>query len=259
MDNDPELEVIRHQMEGTRASLADKLDTLENQVIGTVQGATDAVAHTVEDVKSAVGSVTDTVQETVESVKEAFNLSEHVRRHPWMSLGGAVAAGFVGGYLLGPSRSEERRSEEWAELWEDLPLRQASRPVAAPVPPPSQEESEGGILQTLKGLAIGTLMNLVREVASSSLPDNLKPDVLKLVDDFTTKLGGKPLHRSEESESGDGQQSASQREEQPSTKGGRQNGHGNKAKMGGQMGAAQGEGQEPVGKSHRRRTPPGRR
>jgi len=252
VDNELELEVIRHQMEGTRASLTEKLDTLENQVIGTVSQATDAVAHTVEDVKSAVGSVTETVQETVQSVKEAFNLSDHVRHHPWAMMGGAVAAGFIGGYLLGPSRSQQEA--------EPAPRAPAPpSPAAAPESSSSREESDTGLLQTLKGLAIGTLMNLVREVVSSSLPDNIKPDVLSVVDDFTTRLGGRPLRREEETDSGDGQQSAPRTEATSSQKGGRHNGNGDKAKMGGQVGATQGEGQEPVGRPDRRRSPPRRR
>jgi len=236
-------------MEGTRASLADKLDTLENQVLGSVHEATDAVAHTVEDVKSAVGSVTDTVQETVQSVKEAFNLSEHVRQHPWMSLGGAVATGFLGGYLLGPSRSQEK-----AEPAARVPPPPAPSPAAS-----SGEENEGGILETIKGLAIGTLMNLVREVVSESLPENLKPDVLKLVDNVTTRLGGQPFRSKEETESGDEEQSPSATDEQSSAKGGRHNGHGEKVTVGGEVGGTQSEGHEPGGRPDRRRSPPRRR
>jgi len=250
-------------MEGTRASLAEKLDTLENQVLGTVHQATEAVANTVEDVKSAVGSVTGTVQETVESVKEAFNLSEHVRRHPWLSLGGAVATGFLGGYLLGPSRSREERPQEWAEQWAELspPQHAPSAPSFAPQAPPAREESEGGILQTVKALAIGTVMNLVRDFVAESLPENLKPDVLQLINDVTTRLGGKPLPGREEAASGNGHPSASGPEESAPARRGRHNGHHrDKAQeAAGETGTAQGESQEPGVKPDRRRSPPRRR
>jgi hypothetical protein len=69
---DNELEVIRDEMEQTRASLADKLGALEEQVRETVSGATEAVSSTVEGVKDVVSTVSD----TVDSVKEQFSLSK---------------------------------------------------------------------------------------------------------------------------------------------------------------------------------------
>jgi len=144
---DNELEVIHHEMEETRASLADKLDTLENEVLGTVHNATAAVAHTVEDVKSVVGTVTDSIQDTVESVKEAFNLSEQVRRHPWAMLGGAAAAGFLGGWLLGPSRREPKTADingSW---------RVPAPPPVAEKPPEPAPESGSVLLRSMPSRA----------------------------------------------------------------------------------------------------------
>ena len=57
-------EVIRQQMEDTRASLSEKLESLEQQVVGTVHDARDAVA------------------DTVQSVKDAFDIKLQTRRHP---------------------------------------------------------------------------------------------------------------------------------------------------------------------------------
>src|SRR5262245_55877302 len=98
---DEQPKVIRHQMEETRASLTEKLETLEHQVVGTVQGATSAVTETVENVKEAVAetveTVKGTVRETVETVKETFDLSRQVDRHPWLMVGGSVALGFLCG------------------------------------------------------------------------------------------------------------------------------------------------------------------
>src|SRR5713226_6434711 len=93
MDNEPE-EVIKQQMLETRASLAEKLETLEQQVVGTVHSATSAVTDTVESVK-------DAVQHTVEAVKDTFDLSHHVREHPWLMVGGSVTVGFAAGCLTG--------------------------------------------------------------------------------------------------------------------------------------------------------------
>ena len=54
-----ETEMIRHQMEGTRKDLADKVEQLEAKVAGTV-----------ESVSETVGNVTETVQGTVEGHQE---------------------------------------------------------------------------------------------------------------------------------------------------------------------------------------------
>jgi ElaB/YqjD/DUF883 family membrane-anchored ribosome-binding protein len=196
---DNELEVIHHEMEEKRASLAEKLDTLENHVLGTVQEATEAVSHTVEDVKSVVDTVTDNVKETVESVtetvKHTFDIGDHVRNHPWGMFCGAVAAGFVGGRILVPARSEQE------------PV--TASPPPAPSPPAPRraaarsEEPESGmteLLQRVKGLALGALMKVVRDVVSEALPDSMKADVMNVMDDFTTKLGGKPVPASSASD-----------------------------------------------------------
>jgi len=96
---DRELEVIRDEMETTRANLADKLGALETQVRETVSTASETVTSTVEGVKEVV----DTVSETVGSVTETFNISKKVEEHPLLSMGIALAAGFALGQLTGGS------------------------------------------------------------------------------------------------------------------------------------------------------------
>jgi ElaB/YqjD/DUF883 family membrane-anchored ribosome-binding protein len=113
MDN--ETEVILEQMEGTRASLAQKLETLENQVVGTIHEATSTVSETVQQVKDAVTdtvetvkdtvegtveTVKDTVQDTVETVKDTFDIRRQVENHPWLLFGGSFAVGFVAAQLM---------------------------------------------------------------------------------------------------------------------------------------------------------------
>jgi len=262
VDNERELEVIHHQMERTRASLADKLDTLENQVLGTVKDATSAVAdtvqdatsavtHTVEDVKSAVGSVTDSIQDTVQSVKdtvkETFDLHEHFRRHPWAMMGGSVAAGFFAGWMLGPpSRREETPARAIPppmprESYQSLP---PSEPVA------STNGSAGipAILEKLKGMAVGSIMGVLRKMVLDVAPENFKADLTRLVDDVTTKLGGKPVQDSEE-ESGE--------EQRPSSEGVTNGRH--KQPEDEQPAASGAESPRNAGKQDRRRTAQGRR
>lgn len=230
MDN--ELEVIRLQMEEKRASLADKLEDLESRVMETVQGATAEVSHIVDEVKSTVNSVTEGVQETVETVKETFtegvhdtvetvkqtlNVPDHIRRHPWLAVGGAVAAGFAGGYLLGsPSRSkngswDSHRLDAAAAAepaWSPQSSRFTETPASRPAAEPASESAFGpalsaiedagmGALKTVRELAIGTLMGVLGQVAANSLPPFLKDEASKLVTDLTTRLGGKVLDLSD--------------------------------------------------------------
>jgi len=108
-------DVIRDQMEDTRTSLTEKLETLEQKVASTVDSAATNVAETVEAVKETVqetvSTVKDTVQDTICTVKEtvregvgavkdAFDIPGHVERHPWLMLGGSVALGYVVGRLV---------------------------------------------------------------------------------------------------------------------------------------------------------------
>jgi ElaB/YqjD/DUF883 family membrane-anchored ribosome-binding protein len=200
----PDPETIRRKMEATRSSLAEKLEVLEQKVTDTVEGATSAVTETVENVKETVTetveAVKDTVEETVESVAKAFNLSEQVQRYPWAMFGGSVALGFVGGLLLGPARP-------WGQAERPTPssplLEEAPEPVASYTPPTSREAETrrpgwwdqllstfGSEIDKVKGLALGALGGIVRDLAAEVVPENVKPMVTDLINDVTSKLGG---------------------------------------------------------------------
>jgi len=206
---DNELEVIRHQMEHTRSSLADKIEALETEFRGTVEGATSAVANTVETVQETVANVKESVQETVETVRESLDVRKHVERHPWAMFGGAVAVGWVAGYMFGGRGS--RRPKPAEATPPPLPTVRngaeyrngASRKAAA------ADEESGPLhssFQALKGLAVGTLMGVLRDVLVQAVPSNLASDLAGVVDDMTTKLGGKPLRRNDDAnESGPGE------------------------------------------------------
>jgi len=128
--------MIRQQMEETRSSLQEKLETLEHQVVNTVQESVAAVTDTVESVKTAVqdtvdtvkdtvqgtvdtmkdtvqgtvDSVKDTVQETVATVKEHLDVRQYVERNPWAMFLGSAAVGYIGGYLLQGGTPAPRRT-----------------------------------------------------------------------------------------------------------------------------------------------------
>jgi ElaB/YqjD/DUF883 family membrane-anchored ribosome-binding protein len=208
---DHELEVIRDQMDETRASLANKLEALESQVRDTVQSATDTVASAVDGAKEVVSSVSEgakqvveKVSETVESVKESLSVNHYVEQYPWASLGVAVAAGFVAAQLLPRSTSGRRAQEPPLGAGGYFTGGQPS-----PAEPARREESSGlgnaleGIAKTavttVEQLAVGTLMSVVKDLVTSSLPKEWQGDLKRAVDDITTRLGGKvmegnPLH-----------------------------------------------------------------
>jgi len=206
--------MIREEMEGKRAALADKLEALESQVRDTVQSATDTVASAVDGAKEVVSSVTEgakevveTVTETVESVKESLSVSRYVEQYPWASLGVAVAAGFVTAQLLPSSRSTS------GDMSEALPPASSgsyqATPTAASSYQPgatesSHQEENGawtGALKgvwdtavgTLEGLAVGTLMGAVKEMVTHGLPQQWQGELTRMVDHVTTQLGGKVM------------------------------------------------------------------
>jgi len=202
---DNELEVIRDEMEQTRANLAEKLEALESQVRETVSGATEAVSSTVEGVKDVV----ETVTETVENVTETFNVSKQVEQHPWMALGAAVATGFVAAQVIG--RASQSSPPSHAASTNGAAAHPAVAHPAAGAPQAQPERHEhpvmdslksmlpdmGGVMHTLVGslggLAVGSLMGVIREFATHELPKEWHGDVTKLIDEVTSQLGGKPL------------------------------------------------------------------
>lgn len=220
MDNEPrhDPEVIRQEMCATRTRLTERLEALERQMLGDVHAVTDAVNETVANVKGAVHDTVGTVcgaasslrqslGETVAGVKETLDVERHVAQHPWLMVGGAVAAGFVTARLLSRIAPPPPRPGP-AVMTFAAPL-----PAPAPAPPPSPPESavaparaprEPGLvascLQTfqpelhkLKGLAIGTLFGVLKDCLRQSVPETLQPQLAEVVDDVTTKLGGRPL------------------------------------------------------------------
>jgi len=202
--------VIRDEMEQTRANLANKLGALENQVRETVSGATEAVSSTVEGVKEVV----ETVSETMESVTETFNVSKQVEQNPWLAFGAAVATGFVVAQVLGrsshptpaPAPVPPRPPEP-----QNLPRLDTVRTQPAQAARHEEPKQESGLLHslesmlpdvsgvmhtmtsTLGGLAVGSLMGVIRDLAANGLPQEWKGEVTRLVDQVTTQLGGKTL------------------------------------------------------------------
>jgi ElaB/YqjD/DUF883 family membrane-anchored ribosome-binding protein len=189
-----EPEVIQKQMEQTRAALAEKIETLEQQVTDTVSSAASAVTETVENVKDAVGETVETVKE---SVKTTFDFAGHMDRHPWLFMGGAVAAGYFGGRLLEQaSATPARPGRPRRTTFEPMGLSSQGRMDVAPQP-----ESPGWLsvltnrfgreIDQIKSLAIGAAIGMARDALVDAAPETLRPQLKDTINDITEKLGGK--------------------------------------------------------------------
>jgi ElaB/YqjD/DUF883 family membrane-anchored ribosome-binding protein len=215
MDHDTE--VIRQQMEQTRASLADKLETLENQVVHTVQEATEAVHDTVTNIKEAanetVSQVKDTMHETMQNVREAFDIPLQVQRHPWAMMAASVGVGYLGGTLLAHAHGGDRQmrrltQQHWTGTEADhgrsrmdaAELPATSRPMTMTEPLRSSgswldslARSFAPELNKLKGLAVGAMVAVARDLVTPNLPPQLQPQVQQMFDDVNTRLGGQAI------------------------------------------------------------------
>jgi len=216
MANDEE--VIKRQMEETRSSLAEKLETLENKVVDTVSGATDAVTGTVESVKDAVegtvGSVKNTVTETVESIRDTFNLRLQMERHPWLILGGCVGVGFLLGRMIPRARGpgHQRIARGMAYAGHEAPRPVMETPRATPPERETHAASAAAIgrsarkswlsdlgqvlepeINRLKSMAIGTGMAYLRNLVSQVVPEHFRDQVHGMIDNVNEKLGGQKV------------------------------------------------------------------
>jgi ElaB/YqjD/DUF883 family membrane-anchored ribosome-binding protein len=197
MDQEPD--VIRHNIEQTRSALTDKLETLETQVRGTVDNARASVQETIQTVRS-------TVSETVESIRQSLDLKQHVRQHPWVTLSGSIATGFlVGSYLQRAANGHRApsRPRGLGSVREDGRERAAALQAAAPMPPGPPAEPRRGMLgrllhefddeiEQVKQLAIGASMGLLRDYLKKNLPQ-FEQQIGEVIDSATHKLGGKPM------------------------------------------------------------------
>lgn len=273
-----EPEVIQRELDETRHSLAEKLGAIGEKVSGTVDNVTETVENVTETVEQTVEAVTGTVQavgetaqETVEAVKQAFNFTEQYQNHPWLFFAGSVALGFVGGKLVENVGSRRERAPEpffhshrngngHAETYA---TRAAERFFDEPVSTAPAEQGNGkaresgsttswlgrlaehfgGELNKLKGLALGTMFGVARDMITQALPTKLKSELGNVFDSMTETAGGKPIHGpvlDEENQVGP-EQSKGEEYEKPYS-----------AEMDRPVGAAQGKGKTGMGKPDRR-------
>jgi ElaB/YqjD/DUF883 family membrane-anchored ribosome-binding protein len=197
------IEVIEEEIEQTRTGLADKLEALTQKLSGTV-----------EDVGETVENVVETTKETIHNIKDTFNIPKQVEEHPWLAMGASVLVGFVGGKLLGSLTSGGNGHAGYASngMAESIPQRMATASEYAPEPPQyeapyeeSHDQSRGWLaelgqhfapeINKAKGLALGTMFGVIRDMVSQALPESLKNQVAKVFDDVTEKVGGEPIQQ----------------------------------------------------------------
>ncbi len=188
-------EEIEREMACTRESLTGKVAALENQVVGTVQTAADTITGTVEAVKSLVTqapeAVTDTVKQAAaavsETVKDTFDITGHVRRYPWASVGASAMLGCIVGWLV--SRRQSLGAPEGY-----VPARAgaaASHVPMAAAPESAAAERTPGVLDELFGMLGAKAKELAHtalESVSAAVKENIQTGVPKLVEDAASRL-----------------------------------------------------------------------
>jgi len=221
MDQEPD--VIRQQIDDTRSSLTDKIETLESTVRATIEDAKETVEGTIENVKvtveDTIQNVKDSVSETVDTVKQSFDLCYQTEQRPWMMLGCSLAAGFVVGRLVEGQRHprtwdlEGRGYHPTNHGTPQTQFRSEERPPSSNGHAQQAVSSTGSgwasqlltqfqpEINMLKSIAIGAAFAVLRDVAKQSLPQ-LAPQIGELADSVTSKLGGEPIRQPMMSRSG---------------------------------------------------------
>jgi ElaB/YqjD/DUF883 family membrane-anchored ribosome-binding protein len=222
----PEKEVIKQQMDQTRAALTEKLETLENQVIGTVHDTSSTVSNTVHNVgdtvRDTLHDVRATVNEVMASVRDALDVTRQIRRHPWLMMGGSVFAGYFGGRVLEsvetgrfpPRASLSSQSEQFLPAGTEADRGSYESPAVPSHSGSSFLEALVGTfapeIAKLKGMAVGAAVGLMRDKISEAVPPQFQQNLVDLMDRFTVKLGGEPtppgamLGKGEEAEEREG-------------------------------------------------------
>ena len=174
-------EMIREQMDKTRASLFGKLESLEHQVSQTVQTTGAAVNATVEAVQETVETVTGAVQDAVHSASNAFDVPRQIDRHPWLALGGSVAVGFLAAELLHRLKNSAQQPDKatascpFAESTGHENTKPAVQSAAAGAALAAAYESgvKSSSWQQLRSMAVGALMGIAQDVVSRAIPPML--------------------------------------------------------------------------------------
>ena len=195
-------QIIRRQMEETRAALDEKIETLEEQI---------------------TRAVTISAEEASEAMKKCCNVGEQFHRNPWWFFCGAVAIGFfLARALFGKRKHQHEHEPESQPTWRDESsdfMRKSDDAVAdesseSPSPAASEKPSalEAFVSQPnaageehrdpaerhdksaeLKSLLIGAGLGVLRELAVKRAPNEMRQFLGDVMNAFTTKMGGEVI------------------------------------------------------------------
>lgn len=218
-------ERVRDTLEETRSTVEGIVENVKETVDETV----DAVKETVEGARSTVDNFMENVKETMDDtatmVKKSFDLPYQVEQHPWVMLGGSVLVGYLLGSWMYRGSSYQRGyfDQEYAsdddtvlytapvrdgasfdDLEESVDTREnreASNKYRAPVKSVShaQPRSWSNFLgpfqeewDSLKGVALGTLMGTLRTMVRQHMP-TVAPKLEQAINSASAKLGAEPI------------------------------------------------------------------
>jgi hypothetical protein len=157
-------------------------------------------------VSDTVDSVKFSVSKTVDSVKRTFDIEHQVQRRPFVCVGLTFAAGAITGAIIKGSKHHRTHTvshfNNYAEMERTFPSKHfhgselynnKAPESAASLEPHSIHGLFSAELDKVKGLALGTVMGLIRDLAKETLPASLAPHIDEMINSATTKLGGQPL------------------------------------------------------------------
>lgn len=202
MENDTA--VIREQMEQTRTALTEKVEAIEQKVTAAVKETTEAVSSTVQNVTDTVEGTVQSVSDSVETVKQALDISSYVEQYPWIAMGGSVALGYALGSLI-PSGNGRSYPQAWGAPSAPSGVPESYASSAAPSQPSGGSflpESLMPVVDKLKGLALGTAAGVLGEMLLNLVPDTMKEQMSRAIDETTVNLGGTVVRRDQFSSGG---------------------------------------------------------
>lgn len=169
-------EKIQKRIEQKRAQMGDRIAALEEKILGPVH-----------DVQEVAEDVQETAEETVEGVKQAFNVSRHFRKHPWLMLGGSAVLGYLGGRLI-PRFTPEPSPTQPSESAPRANGRSDSHSES------DQGESWTGRIVDVLGLeelreqAIAESLNVLKGLLISAVPADVQENVTNVVNRLDEQL-----------------------------------------------------------------------
>jgi len=163
----------------TREAITEKVAALENQVVGTVQNVAETINGTVDAVKSIVSAAPSAVSDTVKqatqavshAVKDTFDITGHVRRRPWESVGASALLGCITAWLVFRDRPERSAAPSPA------PAVPTIAAAAAASTPGVFDEILGMIGAKVKEVAHSTI-----ESATAMVKDNLQSGMSQIME-----------------------------------------------------------------------------